>query len=156
MKHSYTYLLLCVPCIAAALALLNFGYIFHLIFALSCIALVLLFPQQEFKSVVWLIAVAFFLSIGGDWMLKFKYTVPIRFVYGIGLYFLAHICYLLFFLKNGKMNITVLIVFLAGYGGFFCIEIGTCYFRNVPVNSCFPLSCYFMLYLSSCDRIKNK
>lgn len=140
MKNYYLYLLLLVPVIAGVLALLGWGYAFHLIFALSCTVFVWVLPQKELKATAWLIALAFILSIGGDWMLKFKDTIPIRFIYGIGLYFLAHVSYLVFFLKHGKINIISLVVLLAGYGIFFVVSL-------VPAISDTLLLIAVLLYL---------
>ena len=121
MKNHY--LLLSIPLIAGILALVGCGYIFHLIFALSCTSLVLFFPKKELKTYIWLLALAFILSIGGDWMLKFKDIIPMRFIYGIVLYFLAHVSYLVCFLKNGKFHIISFLILLTAYGLFYILKL---------------------------------
>lgn len=156
MKNHY--LLLSIPLVAGILALVGCGYIFHLIFALSCTALVLLFPHEELKPYIWLIALAFVLSIGGDWMLKFKDTIPIRFVYGIALYFLAHVSYFIFFLKNGKFHIPTFTVLLAVYGLFYIMKL----IPAIPDNLLL-VAVLFYLVISCCTfsaaiglNLKNK
>ncbi|MDR2036985.1 MAG: lysoplasmalogenase [Bacteroidales bacterium] len=122
MKN-YLFLLLLIPITAACLAVLGFGYAFHLILSLSCIIIVLVFPEEEVKTSAWLIALSFLISIAGDWMLGHRANFPDRFIYGIGLYFLAHIGYLSFCIRNGRVNILLLALSLVGYGIFFMLKL---------------------------------
>jgi uncharacterized membrane protein YhhN len=106
LKH----LSLLVPIAGAVLLMLGWvhGYVYHVSTTISCIVIVLLLSAKQLRTSSWLIVLVFLFSIWGDWMLRHRNGINIRFVYGIALYFAAHVGYLLFSLKNGKSFVLML------------------------------------------------
>jgi uncharacterized membrane protein YhhN len=82
--------------------------------AVSASCAVILWFMSGYHGIRWVIA-ALLISIGGDWFMSHIGDVPIRFLYGVCLFFIAHLGFIYFCLKNGRINMYVLLPVLAGY-----------------------------------------
>lgn len=116
---------LLIPASSAILALMTNNFGFKAGVAGSGILIILLFFFRRLKQTrgVWLIILAFFFSIAGDWCLSNRNGDARMFTAGILLFFIAHAGYLSFSLANGKINWKLTIILLAGYLTFFTLEL---------------------------------
>lgn len=111
------FLLLLIPLVIGLFALDTGNIFFKMGVPLSC-SLILLFAfrQKSPDNLFYFIITAFLFSMLGDWFLSNKSGHELFFVYGIAAYFVAHIGYSLYALKNGGVNrlalIFLLIIFL--------------------------------------------
>jgi uncharacterized membrane protein YhhN len=105
----------------AGLALVTENFLFKSGSAgFGALAVVLLAGQKYLrKTEVWFVLSAFLFSIGGDYFLSHRNGELMMFVYGIGLFFIAHIGYLGYALANGRLSIPVTLVVSVGYLIFF-------------------------------------
>ena len=110
---------LIIPFICMLLSLMGYGKMFGYGVSVLCGIILCIVYGRNIKKDAGLIVAAFALSIIGDWFLIHKHGIPARFVYGIALYLLAHLCYLWFSMKNGKMKKLILYCTLAAYLAFF-------------------------------------
>ena len=115
--------MLLIPLLFAVLAWMGWGYMFRAAVAMSCAVIVWLMAKQLTAGSKWYVIAAFLLSIGGDWFLSHRRGIPVRFIYGVCLYFMAHAGFLCFCLKNGRLNRYVLIALLTGFSVFFFIAL---------------------------------
>jgi hypothetical protein len=53
-------------------------------------------------------------SVAGDWFMVHRDNTTI-FIYAIGLFFMAHACFCIFSMLNGRVNRTYLLILLTGY-----------------------------------------
>ncbi|MDR1780758.1 MAG: lysoplasmalogenase [Tannerella sp.] len=113
--------LILIPILCAVAALNGGGYLPHVAVPVTCILLVAFFCGRSVRRTRWLLIAALLFSIAGDWMLKHRGGDEMRFIYGIALFFVAHIGYLAFCLRNGRIKWLWLTVLLAGYGLFFAL-----------------------------------
>ncbi|MDR1962966.1 MAG: lysoplasmalogenase [Planctomycetaceae bacterium] len=122
-----------------------------------CSIILLLFSDKRIRKDIGLIISAFLFSIGGDWMLSHRQGLSIRFVGGIALFFFAHLGYLTFCLRNGKINQRFLGIVLTGYFLFFFIFLRHGISDTIllvavfvyMIVSCFSLAAAFGLALST-------
>ncbi|MCE4565899.1 lysoplasmalogenase [Maribellus sp. CM-23] len=121
MSIKSSFLLLLIPLVCSVLAYTGFGFEFQVAVPTSCIAIIALLYWKRMKSFtdIFYIIAAFVFSIGGDWFLVNKGDSFIMFAAGIGLFFFAHLCYLIFAIINGKINrislVLLLIIYLLFY-----------------------------------------
>ena len=122
MKH-YKLAILLIPLISIVLAVKGYGFFYRAAVSASC-AIILWFMSEHGsnRSIRWVMA-ALLVSIAGDWFMSHSGGVPVRFLYGVGLFFVAHICFLCFCLKNGSVNRYWLVTLLAAYLTFFFIAL---------------------------------
>ncbi len=123
VKKSYLFSLLLIPVASAILVFVTHHFVFKAGVAASGILILLwLFysGNRNFEN-VWLIVTAFFFSIIGDWFLSNKHDLPWMFIAGIAFFFFAHVCYLMFALKYGKININFAGYLLVAYLIFFFV-----------------------------------
>lgn len=116
-----TYLLLVLAAIAAILALTTGNFLFKSGTAAIGILIMLVLSLRKgapFSETWWIIA-AFAFSIGGDWFLSHKGGDAGLFIKGIALFFMAHLGYLGYTLRNGRLPWKFTGVLLAGYLLFF-------------------------------------
>lgn len=113
------YLVLLFPILCAVLARMGYGYYVHVAIPISCALIVLFMADRRLRSTSWLLILAFLFAIAGDWMLGHRAGVPMRFIYGIGFFFVTHIGYLAFCLLNGKIHWKFLAIVLIPYLLFF-------------------------------------
>ena len=118
---------LTIPAIFAFLASKSNKYIFKAMQTLSC--LIIAFSAGLYYGVhnFWYLPAAFLASVTGDYFLSFKHKGENYFIYGIALYFLAHIGYLLYIVMSFEINFIVLAaafaVLLAGYLIYFFVSL---------------------------------
>lgn len=141
-KLYLVYGLLIVPFAFAVLAVLGFGFFFKSGTAGAGI-LILLFIVTKRKNkpegVIALIG-AFAFSIVGDWFLSNRSGGENYFSYGIAMFFLAHVGYLLFALRNGKIHLLYTFLILVCYLSFF-------FFLLLPGFKSISLMLIVLLYL---------
>ena len=120
-----TYLLLLIPLVLAILAIAGYGFFFKAAVPGSCALILLFLYQKQLKAMpdIWFVIAAFLFSIAGDWFLSNKGDSFIMFSAGIGLYLFAHVGYLWFALRNGRMAKLFTFVLLAGYLLFFFVRL---------------------------------
>lgn len=109
----YLLFFLIIPAIFAIYACKSDKYVFKALETIACLLIVsaigLYFNQHHF----WYLSSAFFASILGDYFLSYKHKGKNYFVYGIALYFLAHIGYLLYIVMSFEINVIVFAIALA-------------------------------------------
>ncbi len=125
MAIKKAYLLLLIPLVLAILALAGYGFFFKASVPGSCAIILLFLYRKKLKAMpdIWFVIAAFLFSIAGDWFLSNKGESFMMFSAGIGLYLFAHVGYLWFALRNGRMAKLFSIVLLAGYLLFFFVKL---------------------------------
>lgn len=113
------HLALIIPAGFAVAATLTDYLPFKMAVPLVCAAILLIGlltgrVQNRGMDVAWVVG-AFAFSAAGDYFLSNKSGNEIYFVVGIGLYFVAHIGYLVAAWKNGRVHLPVLGVLLGGF-----------------------------------------
>ena len=123
MKKNFVYSLLLFPAVFAVLALVYGDFIFKAGVTGSGIVILLWIYYRRGSSYnnVVLILSALLLSIAGDWFLSNKHEQSWMFIAGIAFFFFAHIGYLMYSLKNGKINANFFAGLLIVYLAFFFI-----------------------------------
>jgi uncharacterized membrane protein YhhN len=111
--------LLLVPVACAVTASIQYNYWVHAAIPVACAVLVGCLSPKEISRTKWLLIAALAFSIAGDWALKHREGDVRMFVWGIGLFFVAHAGFLAFCLRNGKIQWKLLALLAAGYGVFF-------------------------------------
>jgi len=117
MPIKKAYFLLLIPLLLAILAIAAYGFLFKAAVPGSCAIILLLLFRKHLNAMpdIWFVIAAFLFSIAGDWFLSNKGDSFVMFSAGIGLYLFAHLGYLLFALRNGRIHLMFTIVVLAGY-----------------------------------------
>lgn len=123
MKNNLKYLLIIIPVASAILALSGFGFYAKSGVAVSCALIVLLCSDKSLKKTTGWLAAGLLISVVGDWFLSHRNGIPIRFVYGIIAFFIAHTSFLIFSLLNGKIHKLALAILTGGYLTFFILLI---------------------------------
>lgn len=125
MQFKKAYFLLLIPLTMAILATAGYGFLFKAGVPGTCAIILILLLRKQLKTVpdIWFVIVAFLFSIAGDWFLSNKGDSFMMFSAGIGLYLFAHLGYLLFALRNGRIHLVFTIVVLAGYLLFFFVRL---------------------------------
>ncbi len=109
------YITLCVPIIFAVFAVMGYGFFFRAAVSVSCAVILCLLPDKKVGYSIWLVIIALFVSIVGDWFMSHAMAHPSRFVYGICVFFIAHMGFLGFCLHNGRINMWILMAVLTGF-----------------------------------------
>lgn len=119
------YFLLFIPLVLAVFAVADYGFFFQAAVPGSCVLILLFLFRNKLKSVpdLWYVVAALLFSIAGDWFLSNKGESFILFSTGIGLYLIAHVGYLWFALKNGRIHRLFTIIILTGFLLFFFISL---------------------------------
>ena len=120
------YLILFIPVIFAIFVVTGWGYEltgwrfpFRACVSVSCAAILWLMSGKELRRTVrWVIAALLVSSIA-DWFMMHSGRVPVYFLYGVCLFFVAHVGFLVFCLKNGRIDRWLLLPVLTGYLAFF-------------------------------------
>lgn len=123
MSGKKAYYLLLIPLLLAVMAVAGYGFIFKAAVPGSCAIILVLWFRKQIQEVAdsWFVVAAFLFSIAGDWFLSNKGDDFMMFSAGIGLYLLAHVGYLWFALRNGRIHVLFTAVVLAGYLMFFFV-----------------------------------
>ena len=115
------YLVLLVPVISGIFAVAGCGFIFRAGCSVSCAVILWLMSGQAIgRSIRWVIA-ALLVSAVADWFMMHSGKIPEYFLYGVCLFFVAHVGFLVFCLKNGRIDRWVLLPVLIGYLAFFAV-----------------------------------
>jgi uncharacterized membrane protein YhhN len=119
------YLLLILPLLLAVFAVAGYGFFFKAAVPGSCAIILVLLFRKQLRAVtdIWFVVAAFLFSIAGDWFLSNKGDSFMMFSAGIGLYLLAHVGYLWFALRNGRIHKLFTVIVLAGYLLFFFVKL---------------------------------
>ncbi len=119
------YLLLILPLLLAVFAVAGYGFFFKAAVPGSCAIILVLLLRKHLKAMpdIWFVIAAFLFSIAGDWFLSNKGDSFMMFSAGIGLYLFAHVGYLWFALRNGRMAKLFTVVLLTGYLLFFFVKL---------------------------------
>jgi uncharacterized membrane protein YhhN len=119
------YLLLIIPLLLAVFAVAGYGFFFKAAVPGSCAIILVLLFRKHLKAMpdIWFVIAAFLFSIAGDWFLSNKGDSFMMFSAGIGLYLFAHLGYLLFALRNGRMHRFFTVALLAVYLLFFFVKL---------------------------------
>ena len=119
----YKIAVLLIPLIFVILAVKGHGFFYRGAVSASC-AVILWFMSDHGKNrgIRWVVA-ALLVSIAGDWFISHSGHAPDRFVCGICLFFAAHIGFVCFCLKNGRVNGYLLLFVLAVYLTFFFVAL---------------------------------
>ncbi len=107
-------LLLIIPASFAVMRLIYGHYVFSPLVTFSCLCFCLITRSPAF----YFIALGFAFSIVGDYFLAHIGANEMRFVYGVGGFFLAHACFCLYTLKNAQMTAYLWVfaaIFVLGY-----------------------------------------
>lgn len=122
MKYS-RYSILLIPILFAVFAVMGRGFLFRAGVSASC-AVILWFMTGQYagRSIRWVMA-ALLVSVAGDWFMSHSGGVSVRFIYGVCLFFIAHVGFIIFCLKNGRINWYVLLSVLTGYLVFFFVAL---------------------------------
>jgi uncharacterized membrane protein YhhN len=125
MAIKKAYLLLLIPLVLAILALSGYGFFFKAAVPGSCAIILVLLLRKQLKATpdIWFVVAAFLFSIAGDWFLSNKGENFMMFSAGIGLYLFAHVGYLWFALRNGRMHKLFTVVLLTAYLLFFFMKL---------------------------------
>ncbi len=125
MPIKKAYLSLLIPLVLAILATAGYGFLFKAAVPGSCAIILLLLFRKHLNAMpdIWFVIAAFLFSIAGDWFLSNKGDSFVMFSAGIGLYLFAHLGYLLFALRNGRMHKLFTVALLAGYLLFFFVRL---------------------------------
>ena len=159
MPFKKAYFLLLIPLVLAILALAGYGFFFKAAVPGSCAVILVLLFWKQLKAMpdIWFVVAAFLFSIAGDWFLSNKGDSFMMFSTGIGLYLFAHVGYLWFALRNGRMAKLFTVVLLAGYLLFFFVKLYPALDDTVLLVavllylliSCFSLGAAFGIKLAS-------
>lgn len=113
------YWVLLIPVTFTVFAVTGCGFFFRAGVSASCAVILWMFPEQSVgRSIRWVFA-SLLVSIPADWFMMHSNTAHENLIYGICLFFLAHVGFLLFCLKNGGIHWRFLLPVLAGYLVFF-------------------------------------
>jgi len=123
IKKPYSFLI--IPLALAIFAVAGFGFFFKAAVPGSCAIILVYLFRNKLMSLpdIWFVVAAFLFSIAGDWFLSNKGDSFMMFSAGIGLYLMAHVGYLWFALKNGRIHVLFTIVVLVSYLLFFFMKL---------------------------------
>jgi uncharacterized membrane protein YhhN len=114
------YLVLLVPTVLLIVYLLFPYYALRLCITLSCLLVAVGVSLRSKRSSVMIVALAFLFSIGGDAMMVTSSSANLHFLYGVALFFVAHLCYITFCLRHGGVNRPWLFVLTALFLVYYC------------------------------------
>lgn len=114
---------LLIPIMFTVFALMGWGFFYRVVVSSSCAIILWLMMKRFTDNSKWYVIVALLVSICGDWFLSHSRGVPVRFIYGVCLFFVAHLGYVAFCLKNGRINLYVLFPMLTGFLIFFFVAL---------------------------------
>lgn len=152
---------LLVPVAFTFLALTSGGFTYRMAITASCAVIVWLLTGPTTAKSKWYVITALLFSIAGDWFMSHRGGMPVRFIYGICLFFVAHVGFTVFCLKNGRVNWYVLLLMLAGFLAFFFIALRPALTQPALfvavlaylLVSCFSFAAATGLHLSTAARL---
>lgn len=113
------YLTLIIPVVFCGFAVMDCGFFFRAATTLSCAVILGLISDRTLRPLIWWIIAALIVSSVADWFMAYSSRGRNYFIYGVCLFFVAHLGYILFSLKNGHLNRWLLTALLAVYLCFF-------------------------------------
>ncbi len=116
MLEAYWPLLL-IPAAMMVLRFVTRKYVFSALVTLACLGIAL-FTRVPMNGVI---ALGFAFSIAGDYLLAHQKDNPMRFVAGVGGFFLAHVCFLIYAAhaaRPGVLSAVVAAALVIGYSVF--------------------------------------
>ncbi len=123
----YILAFLTIPAVLAYFACKTDKYLLKSLQTLACLVIVMVAGLISGNIHFMYLAVSFLVSVAGDYFLSYKNRDKNYFVYGIALYFLAHIGYLLYIVMSFDVNIIVFLVaaalLLGGYLAYYFIAL---------------------------------
>ena len=122
MKY-FRYSLLLIPVLFTVFALRGCGFFYRAGVSASCAIIVWIVLRQFAGKGKWFLIAALLTSICGDWFMSHTGGNPVRFIYGVCLFFVAHLGFVVFCLKNGHVNRYVLSIMLTGFLAFFFLAL---------------------------------
>lgn len=118
-----SYLLLFIPAIFGTAAFITNKFIFKVGQTLSCLVIALYYGLSNEFSTVWFLAIAFALSILGDFFLSFRTKTNNYFILGITAFLFVHVGYILFIYNSFSASLLIflisLLILLLGYTLYF-------------------------------------
>jgi uncharacterized membrane protein YhhN len=117
-------LLIVIPIIFAILAwkTLNLWMVEGVAICCAAICILVIFRQPG-SALIWLLCAAFLISVCGDLCMKHRRVNPHLFIAGIAFFFVAHVCFLVFLLKNGGFSWPLFLIVLIPLMVFFAEKI---------------------------------
>ncbi len=103
----YYLFLLVIPAVFAYFSCKTDKYLLKVLQTLSCLLIVLFIGIFVGSEYFYYLCAAFLVSIFGDYFLSFKHKNENYFIYGIALYFLAHVGYLLYIVMSFELNMVL-------------------------------------------------
>ena len=119
----FRFAVLLIPVLFAVFAVKGWGFIFRAGVSASCAIIVWFMMRQSTGHGKWYLIAALLISIGGDWFMSHIRGVPVRFIYGVCLFLVAHLGFIGICLKNGRINRYVLFPLLTAYLIFFFVAL---------------------------------
>lgn len=118
------YLPLLLPVVFMICYITTHDYLYDFLTTFSCAVIVGVLAIRKGTIMSWgIVVLAFLFSIGGDRMLFTRGGSEMRFIYGIALFFVAHLFYIFFCLKNGCLNVRLFIALLLCFMIYFFIAL---------------------------------
>ena len=154
MKSLYKYLILLVPVVFYIIYEATGTYIWRALiipFLLGVVLYLIAVKKMPFKD--WIaVAGAFFLSIFGDLFLHLDgQHHSMLFVTGVGLYLMAHVCYIIFSLERGKVKWWLMALLTTIFVVYFIV-----WLHPSPYMQGWPLQTAVLLYiLISCLSVSS-
>ena len=108
--------LLVIPILFIISAVMGHGFFFRAGVSLSCAAIVWLTVGREIGQTKWWVIAGLVVSVIGDW-----FMVHSNLMLGIGVFFIAHACFCVFCLLNGRIHRGLLFGLLTYYLAFFFV-----------------------------------
>ena len=161
------YLILLIPIISAIFVVTGWGleltgwrYPFRACVSVSCAAILWLMSGREVRRTIWWVIAALLVSSVADWFMMNSGKVQMYFLYGVCLFFVTHVGFFVFCLKNGRIDRWLLLPVLTGYLAFFFLVLRPAISEPVLLAavlaylliSCFSLSAAAGLRLSAMTR----
>ena len=115
--------LIVIPILFTVFAVSDHGFFCRAGVSLSCAAIVWLTAGLELRRTKWWVVAGLIVSVFGDWFMVQRGNNPNLFICAICLFFMAHACFCVFCLVNGRINKWFLLVLLMGYLPFFFVAL---------------------------------
>lgn len=156
------YLPLLLPVVFMICYIITHRYLYDFLTTFSCAVIVGVLVLRQKTVVNWgIIVLAFLFSLAGDRMLFTRAGSDIRFIYGIALFFAAHLFYIFFCLRNGHWSVRFFCLLLVCYMAYFFIALMPSISNGVLLTavclyilvSCFSVAAAWGLSLDKTTRM---
>ncbi len=156
------YLPLLLPVVFMICYIITHRYLYDFLTTFSCAVIVGVLVLRQKTVVNWgIVVLAFLFSLAGDRMLFTRAGSDIRFIYGIALFFAAHLFYIFFCLRNGHWSVRFFCLLLVCYMAYFFIALMPSISNGVLLTavclyilvSCFSVAAAWGLSLDKTTRM---